>query len=955
MHFYTRRLAPAIFIGASFCAHAALSVTPDVVPYGKPAQITVQAPGPGQIALFPGGPYRKSEHAAGGEVIALDGARKVAVVRGGARGVALVDFDGQKLSAIEMPEEVLAARVQGDALLVLMPRTLTLVDIRHPRSPAKLVDLTWPGGNTQVVLAGQNLLQADGENGLAIWRVDEKSAPQLLARHPTTGPARDVAVQDNRAYVAQGEHGLLILDLQDAQQPFWLGSHGKLGDARQVSVSGNAVLVANAAGRISKIEVFNPAQPSFEAAYTLAAAPDAMNYDGKDGWIAAGARIQSVSFDADPPQYTNAGLDVGRGVNFGGQRRADLVGNTLYVADWFSGVHIYDVTDGNDPKMLSTLHTPGSPKGVVVRDGYAFVADDDHGLQVVDVRDARAPKIVANVATRGLAYTPKLAVNLLYLASHRGGFQIIDVSAPTAPRVIADVETPGMAWSLALAGERLYVADDAGGLLMYDVATPATPRLIGAYDAGGRLEEVLVRDGIVYLAYFDLGLKVVDLRDADAPRVLAEFATPGNARGLDLQANTLYIADWLGGVHALDVTDPAQPRSVWSYDTPGAAWGVRAHGKKIFVLDWWGGLAVLHETERAPRITRYAERGNVHQIAARDDYLYIAHGDGGLQVFDIKNPLNPTWVTGVEELRGASAIALAGDYAYVGLANGRLAVADISSPFAPRIAAIMQGSGALQRLAIAGNKLYALTGTDVETWDIANPVQPRGPQRRSRRANAPVHYYDIAAVDGTVYRASSAGLERSKPDGSWGPPWPFAEPQSRISASGDHVAAANDAGALTLYQRSGETLRLRGRIDLRSEVRDLEFAGERLYASTAAGIAVIDAAATPPVIAAQYPLPVRARGITPHGGILYLGGENTVTALKPLPDMRASTSDAGEGRLALPADFPMGAYDVAYLSATPELARNALRVEMPRFGKPKFTTEDLKKAMEQIKQRPAQK
>src|SRR3569623_2362825 len=69
----------------------------------------------------------------------------------------------------------------------------------------------------------------------------------------------------------------------------------------------------------------------------------ARGVEGDETWVATKDGVLRIAYDAEPPPSSSANLDVGRGVNYGGQRRADLAGDLVCVADRFSGLRIYDV------------------------------------------------------------------------------------------------------------------------------------------------------------------------------------------------------------------------------------------------------------------------------------------------------------------------------------------------------------------------------------------------------------------------------------------------------------------------------------------------------------------------------------------------------------------------------------------------------------------------------------
>lgn len=942
--------AARLLIGLAVCsldvaaAQAELRIEPASVPSGKAATIHLSAPGPGAAMLIPGGPHISAAlEWPDNRILAIDAARGRAYRAHDATlevGALTLPHDVQ--GRYTAPAAIAAAKVQSnEVLLTLADGRVIGLDTRDARQPQVRRQFTLPYEGYGLAVAGTHVLQATGRNELLVWDVSDPAHARLVARHETAGAVYDVDIAEGRAYVAQGDAGLLILDMQDPTRPLWLGSTGRLGRLVKLVARGDGVWVASDDGVVSHVDVFNAAQPSFSAKQRLPSSRvHALAVEGQEVWAATKEGVLRIAFDAEPPPSSNADLDVGRGVNYGGQRRADVAGDLVYVADWFSGLHIYDVADDTRPRLLASLRTPGSAKGVVVRGDYAFVADDDHGLQVVDVRDPRAPRIVANIATPGLAYTPKLVGDLLYLASHRGGFQIIDVSAPTRPKLVADVVTPGMAWSLAVADGTLYVADDAAGLLIYDVRDPAAPRALGSYTGGGRLEEVLVRKGVAYLAYFDQGLKVLDVSAPVQIRVLAELATPGNARGLDLHGDRLYVADWLAGVHAVNVADPARPRLERSYDTPGAAWGVRARADGAYVLDWWGGFAMLHlPVEGAPRLVRYAESGEPRDDAVQGDYLYVAQGAGGLQIFDIKNPLNPTWINGVELPGAAERITLVAGAAYVALAQGGLAVIDVRDPFAARLSGVVKTDRPITFLHAAGTRLYASTDGTASIYDLAKPLEPRSLGTAAGRPG------EVWSTGTRVYAAADARVWRKAGDKIVELP----RPASSLRGHGELLAAldADAPNALTLYKIGGERVQNLSRLALGTRLTDLAWGDGVLYAVGDMGLVTLDVSEPrhPKIVGIQ-----EAAGIgrmIAHRGVLYSG----LVALRPSPPITAEIDERGAADILLPADLAAGGYDLVYKPAVGEVRarHNALKVQTLRFSKPKITPEEFQRLLQQYR------
>ena len=192
--------------------------------------------------------------------------------------------------------------------------------------------------------------------------------------------------------------------------------------------------------------------------------------------------------------------------------------------------------------------------------------------------------------------------DLLYLAAGTAGLHVIDVTHPSTPTLLSTLDTPGSATAVALLD----------------------------HPAAGRIALVADRQD---------GLQVVDVQDPAHPQSLATLDTPGTAIGVTAAMTgsqaIAFVADGLGGVHVVDITNIAtqscspptplhplptayswtapsstQPpagraSSPWtsptraphvcvgSYDTPGYAYSLELSGDELFVADGDGGLQVL--------------------------------------------------------------------------------------------------------------------------------------------------------------------------------------------------------------------------------------------------------------------------------------------------------------------------------------------------------------------------
>lgn len=798
--------------------------------------------------------------------------------------------------------------------VALADGTLWSIDVTKSDTPTRLAQLTLPHSPRRLALSGNWLCVADKE-GVSVIDVSARGALSLLHVFPVpAGGVYDLALKDSLVLAAAGEQGVLVLDLTERGVLEWRGSHQAAGDVRRIVSNGDLTAAATLRGEVLVFDVSMPNMPSITHALPEQEPVESLAFVDSTLVIAGSKALSIWDVSAMPPRLSNDALNAGEGINFGGQRKGQLLGNRLYVADWFSGLHIYDVSFPNQPRLLSSYHTPGSPKGVVVKNDIAYIADDDHGLQVINVSNPLAPMFVAALQTEGLAYTPVIAEDgKLYLASHRGGFQIIDITRADMPRLLGQVDTPGKAWSIAVAGHVAYVADSESGLLIFDVQNSAEPVLLGQFSPGGNAEDVWVEGNTAYVAFFDDGLYELDISDPKTPQIRAHLATPGNARGLEKVGDQLFIADWFGGLQVVDVKNPGRPQLRATYDTPGAAWGLRVTEKHAFVFDWWGGLLVLDITDplHPHALGDYNQSTRIRALAARGRYVYAAQGERGLQVFDINNPLNPTWTTGLELPGFAHDVALAQDRALVATGDKGLVMVDVSDPFQPRIIETLRLPLGAIRVKIAKQMAMVLD----EQGGIGKVrLDPRGDLDLVSYASLGLR--DAFLVNNTIYAVTHAGGlvvgDVTKPAREW-QALSLSYRATALAGSKAWLAIASEDGGIHLYTEPVVNAAPIATFSLGEPIHALATDGHILYVAAADNnvIALDVNDIWHPVLAGKYPARNIPSALLFHERYIY-GSGNYLWALSPLPRVTTTVTAPNSWELALPPTLPEGSYHLHF-------------------------------------------
>jgi len=781
-------------------------------------------------------------------------------------------------------------------------------------------------------------------NQITLWG---KNKEELVVKssYRSNNEINEAVVKNNHIILANGNNGFTILTINNNSLQ-WLGSYNKLGNITHASNHDQQLLVSDDRGVISLFNINNPQNPLLIADFHSHNHIIELNFKNNIAYVVTQKNLLKVDFSSKSTPIIST-----LGVNQGGSRRSFIKDNILYVADWFSGMHLYDISIPHAPRLLSSFQTPGSPKGVVVRKNTAFIADDDHGLQVIDVSDPHNPEFITELPLSGLAYTMKLIDDLLYIAAHRGGFHIVDVSNHKQPKLLSTYDTPSKAWALEYQSGLLYVADDSSGLMIFDVTKPETPKLINQFNPGGFAEDVLVRDNKAYIAFFDLGLMILDISNPFNLKVLSQLPTPGNARGIDIKNNLLYLASWEAGVLIIDISNDLQPRVIGHYDTKGATWGLSVDKHNLYAMDWWGGIKILDisNSQQPKFLAQYQTAGKIKDIVYHNNFIYTAHGSRGLQVYDANNSLNPVWATGLDFDGDARNVTLINKIALVAAGDGGLVVADVSNPFQIKwLSQLAIPTSADLVQAIKDMAFIATTDGDLYVVDISTPTQPKMIRRYTSKTQS------IQLADGILHHLDNNRTVKkyfvNKLTGDIKTDHFKIDSNMHVMAINNrHLYLANINGEINHYDLDSKKPQASKNIKLPEYIIALYSDKVSLYVTTQSNKLYVFNIKNSDSFKLQsiYPTTHKIEQISASNDGIFFSGENTIASAKLLP--RVSIEQNNNSYVArIPKNMPLGAYNLNISTASGQQKTyiNAFEVAFPKL-KSKFSMEDLKRKMNQ--------
>ncbi len=529
-------------------------------------------------------------------------------------------------------------------------------------------------------------------------------------------------VENNIVFIANG--GILqTLDISDPSNPVLLGQVATNGVISDVAKSGNYIYLAEGDSGLKIIDISNLANPIQVSELLLPGSVNTLVVDNQTLYVAEG------------------GFD-------GGQ--------------WIGGLRTLDVTDPFNPQPLGFYDSPGESNFISLVGDYIYINKNFVEILIIDISDLNNPSLVSTVDARfGNTY---LSDNLLYVASKRNsgeGLKIFDVVIPTSPSLVSNTIFPGGAEDVTVSGDYAFITNGQywdgnnlreGQIRIFDISDPVNPTEIGFYESPGDVAHIsyanytlIISEGVypnVSTSEEGSGLRIMDVTNPALPEPIGFFETPGVSMDVVVRDHYAFVLTLYGGISVVNIQDISNPTQIGYYNSPGSPNHLVLQDNYAYLADGLRGLRVVEITD----LTTPIEVGNFEtgdlftELDVQDDYAYILF-DGAMHILDVSNPSNISEVSFFEFQFTPLAVLVNGNYAYLGDgvkdwhwggAGGWIKIVDIAIPSNPVLVGEYYDIGGPMDpvfyptdLALQGNYLYVANEVgSLRVFDVSDPTNP---------------------------------------------------------------------------------------------------------------------------------------------------------------------------------------------------------------------------------------
>ena len=288
-----------------------------------------------------------------------------------------------------------------------------------------------------LTLADGVLLVAEGDLGIEAFDVSNPAAPGLKFAYNTPSRACDTAAAEGFLYIADAD----TVEVLSFGGPSLMDDAGvcALGDSGwSLAVNGRYAYVGSYSPEISIVDVGDPGAPRLVGRCATYGAVCAVAAAGTYVYAATDAGLQVI--DATSPAAPRV---VGCHELAGEGLCVTLVGDLAYVGDRTRLPFHLRHFRAQFSVLRGSCQTVDRPQGVTVRGQYAYVALFWSGFAVIDVSDPTSPRQVGSCGTTNYALGVALTATHAFVADGYQSVQVIDISDPLHPAVVGSRSSSG--------------------------------------------------------------------------------------------------------------------------------------------------------------------------------------------------------------------------------------------------------------------------------------------------------------------------------------------------------------------------------------------------------------------------------------------------------------------------------------------------------------------------------
>ncbi|MEA3478168.1 MAG: hypothetical protein U9R60_08315, partial [Bacteroidota bacterium] len=345
--------------------------------------------------------------------------------------------------------------------------------------------------------------------------------------------------------------------------------------------------------------------------------------------------------------------------------------DSLLIVGWSLNIWIYDISDLEQPVLLSSLTLEDSYGNICLNRNmlYSYMQPGFSGPQYIighDISDPASPQYISLIIigdpndpspVEMEAYDDKI-----FLA-RKDELKIFDIADQDTIIHLVDFFFPAESFAFKIKDELLYAALSTG-MSIYDISDIYNISWLGQYEWGDQYGNIDVNGSLASLGYPPFGQKIITIDDPE--NMEEKYYNPNTAdvHQVCKNNNLAYFCNWRIGIQVVDISNPLEPFNLDSLPFRPMHF-MKFHDDFLYLKRINRDTIHIIDVGNPWRINYcgyVSFENHTNDYTFYDNMLLVNELDHGIRFIDISDPYSPFEV-GFEAV-GGSGIEVAEDYLY---------------------------------------------------------------------------------------------------------------------------------------------------------------------------------------------------------------------------------------------------------------------------------------------------
>ena len=254
--------------------------------------------------------------------------------------------------------------------------------------------------------------------------------------------------------------------------------------------------------------------------------------------------------------------------------------NLLYVTDFFTGLHILNVSDLKNPFEIANYRVGnGGTHKFIIDDQKAYLPDWSDVLEIVSISDPNGPKLLGSYMGNGQSYDIALHDSIAFIAYEEQGLLILNISDPCKPSKISMLSCGEITHVIYHKGY-VFATEIDTGLHLIEVKDPKNPLLVKTFPKYNGIGCIV--NNIAYTSSTKNAGAILNISNIEEPTELGKLPNINYICQIKVINKIAFIAAYEQGILIANVTDNTYPYFIGQYSSENPSTAVEVAENVVY-------------------------------------------------------------------------------------------------------------------------------------------------------------------------------------------------------------------------------------------------------------------------------------------------------------------------------------------------------------------------------------